>query len=86
MIFIDNHAGSFLRNEPSQVGASIPQPHWPSPLARTTYTLVSPPLVLFDWLINLTLTLTIFDNITLEKTGGSKSRVYVDSYLPPAHS
>ena len=42
------------------------------------YTSLSYPALLFDWLI--TLTLTIFDNIVLDKSAGSKSGLYVDFY------
>ena len=49
---------------------------------ETVYTSLSYPALLFDWLIipTLTLTLTICDNITLERSAGSKSGVYVDFY------
>ena len=36
--------------------------------------------LLFDWLITLIHTLTIFDNMILEQNAGSKSGVYVDFY------
>ena len=46
--------------------------------------------LLFDWLITLTLTLTIVDNIILEKSAGGGSGVYVELYTLvvalPAHS
>ena len=40
------------------------------------------PALLFDWLITLILTVTVFDNIVLEKSAdaGSKSGVCVDFY------
>ena len=47
---------------------------------KTVYTLLLYPALLFDWLITLTLTLTIFDDIILDKSAGSKSGVYVDLY------
>ena len=46
--------------------------------SRTAYTPLLFPALLFDWLIILTL--TIFDNIILEKSAGSISGVYVDFY------
>ena len=44
------------------------------------YTSPSYPAILFDWLIILTLTLTLIncDNIILEQSAGSKSGVYID--------
>ena len=45
---------------------------------KTLYTSLSYPAFLFDWLI--TPTLTIFDDMILETSAGSKSGVYVDFY------
>ena len=39
------------------------------------------PVLLFDWLITLTLALVDCDNIVLEQRAGSKSGVYVDFYV-----
>ena len=47
---------------------------------ETAYTSLSCPALLFDWLITLTLTLTIFDTIILDQSAGSNSGVYVDFY------
>ena len=51
-------------------------------IPETVDTSLSYPALLFDWLITPThtLTLTIFDDIILEKSAGSKSGVYVDLY------
>ena len=60
---------------------TVLEPHGgggPSP--RTAYTPPSFPALLFDWLITLILTLTIFDNIILQNSAGSKSGVYVEFY------
>ena len=50
-------------------------PH-PPPRQHSSYI---PPLS-FDWFTTLALTLTIFDNIILEKSDGSKGGVYVNFY------
>ena len=41
---------------------------------ETVYTSLLYPAILFDWLI----TLTVFDNVILDKSAGGKSGVYVD--------
>ena len=48
---------------------------------ETVYTSLAYLALLFDWSITLTVTLTvtIFDNIILEQSAGSKSGVYVCS-------
>ena len=45
---------------------------------RTAHTPLLFPALLFDWLIAFTHTLTIFDNIILDKSAGSKSGLHVD--------
>ena len=45
---------------------------------ETVYNSLSYPALSFDWLITLTLTLTLFDNIILDKSAGSNSGEYVD--------
>ena len=42
-------------------------------IPRTAYTSILFPALLFDWLITLILTLTIFDDIIPEKSAGSKT-------------
>ena len=58
-------------------------------LPRTTYIPILFPALLFDWLITLILTLTVFDNIVLEKSAGSKhgvlSTFISDFYLHKLH-
>ena len=49
---------------------------------ETVYTSLSYPALLFDWLITLTLALTLinFNNVILEQSAGSKSGVYIAFY------
>ena len=47
---------------------------------RSVFTPLLFPALLFVWLITLDLTLTIRDNIVLEKSAESKSGVYGDFY------
>ena len=49
---------------------------------ETVYTSLSYPALLFDWLVTLTLALTLinFDNMILGQSAGSKSGVYVDDF------